>query len=258
MTPDGSHLLFTAHDGSELLGYDHRECHVELGQNQCREVYLYSYDGAGGVGQLVCVSCNSNGASATANATPFAEVGRSNTRSTRYLNHSISGDGRYVFFTSGEALVPADDNGVYDAYEYDTETGDHHLLSTGKSPGDSFFIDATPNGDSVLIATREQLVGIDDDPAFDLYTVRVGGGIPAQNLPPAPAECSGDSCQGARSGSAAAVLAPASSTWSGRGNGGDRRMRPPKRCRKGEHRVKAQGRTRCLKKGANNHRRTSR
>jgi hypothetical protein len=70
------------------------------------------------------------------------------------------------------------------------------LLSTGRSPVDSFFLDATPSGDDALIATRERLVGVDSDQAFDLYDVRVGGGIAAQS-PPGPAvECSGEGCRG--------------------------------------------------------------
>lgn len=214
VTPDGRHLLFTAHDGAGLLGYDHGDCAEEPGDQLCREVYVYAYDGAGGTGELVCASCNSSGASATADGAPFAEVGRSNTRSTNYRNHSITDDGRRVFFTSGEPLVTSDDNGRKDAYVYDTETGEHHLLSTGQSPVDSYFLDATPSGDDVLISTREHLVGIDTDDAFDLYDVRVGGGIAAQNPPAAQPECSAEDCHGSAS-APPAETAPASDEFLG-------------------------------------------
>lgn len=197
VTPSGRHLLFTARHGEELGGYDHgQQCGASI--IPCSEVYVYDLEGDGGAGKLMCASCMRNGASATTNASHQISIGVGNPLATRYENRAITADGRRVFFTSGEALISADDNGQMDAYLFDTETGEQHLLSTGQDPSDSVFLDATPSGDDVLFATRERLVGIDVDQGYDLYTARVGGGLASQHPAPPVAECADvATCQGA-------------------------------------------------------------
>lgn len=173
VTPDGRELVFTSYDGSELGGYDHGACRNISG---CREVYVYSAD----TGTLACASCNPTGATATVDATLFAQENHGGARITEHiLDHAISDDGSKLFFSSAEALVPEDVNGRSDAYEYDVSTRAIRLISTGTDPSDSWFVDANANGRDVFFVTRQRLVGWDTDNAYDLYDARIGGGVSA-------------------------------------------------------------------------------
>jgi hypothetical protein len=104
-----------------------------------------------------------------------------------------------VFFSTADALVPEDTNGVTDTYECDARTGKVALLSTGRSADGAWFVDASASGDDVFFATRARLVGADRDALVDLYDARVGGGFPEPAL--APRACVGEECQGTVSGS---------------------------------------------------------
>lgn len=119
----------------------------------------------------------------------------------------LSKDGRYVFFSTADALVPADVNGVEDAYEYDAHTGKVSLLSSGTDGNASFFSDASPDGSNVLIVGRTSYLRQDTDNLIDVYDVRANGGFPQP--PPSTGGCVGDECQGVPS------AAPTFSTASG-------------------------------------------
>jgi hypothetical protein len=110
-----------------------------------------------------------------------------------YMNHAVSDNGRYVFFHTGESLVPQDTNGAVDAYEYDTWTGTPHLLSSGESPVGSYFLDASAEGRDAFILTQEPLSRWDTGQFYDAYDARVDGGFPEPPAP--PASCQGDACQ---------------------------------------------------------------
>jgi hypothetical protein len=204
VSPDGRMLLFSSTGGDGLLSppYDH---------DGHRELYVYRAD----TGQLSCASCNPSGAPATTDASTEVRTRSGGSSTSTHLNHALSDDGRYVFFSTAEALVPGDSNGKSDAYEYDTETGKVSLLSSGKDPADSYFLDASASGNDVFILTREQLSRWDTDLNYDVYDVRVNGGFPEPSAP--VAGCSGDSCQGAQA-SAPAFDAPSSSSFTGAGN----------------------------------------
>jgi hypothetical protein len=162
----------------------------------------------------------------------------------------LSDDGR-VFFTSGEALVPEDINGVADVYEYDGPTSRVSLLSSGTGKQPSEFADASASGDDVFFATRQQLVPSDTDEYIDLYDARAGGGFEEPQTPSSP--CLGESCQGA--GGVAADALAISSTAATRGN-----LKPQgaRRCSKGRRAVKRHGKHRCVKaKRRAHHRRGS-
>jgi hypothetical protein len=252
--PDGKTLLIRSDEGAGLGGYDHNTTGCGPGGNRpCSEYYVYHAE----TGQLQCASCNPSGAKATADATAFTEVDRGAASGSAHENHTLSDNGRYVFFSSGERLVPEDRNGKVDAYEYDTQAEEVHLLSSGRSEGNSYFMDASADGHDVFIATKEPLSAWDVDDAYDLYDARVGGGIAEPQ--PAPPSCQGDACQ-----PAALSLddqTPASASYAGPGNEKGR-ARP--RCPKGKHRAKAgAGKHRCAKhkhhkRDANSNRRTSR
>jgi len=221
VSSDGRHLLFSTIDGTGLLSahggedYDQGACESGVGTG-CRELYLYSAD----TDSLRCASCNPSGAPATVYAYSAFELSGEEEGSTSGVikdprdSHALSDDGRYVFFSSAEKLVPEDVNGVSDAYEYDSQTGQVHLLSSGQDRYGSFFLDASADGSDAFFATRERLSGWDVDRDYDLYDARVNGGFP-EPLPPPPA-CQGDACQ-----PAPAELndsTPSSSSFVGRGD----------------------------------------
>jgi len=242
VTPDGRHLEYTTLNS--FGGYDQGECFTALGVG-CREVYVYSAD----TNQLACASCNPSGATATVMASVPADELHGGTADSAHENRGITDDGRYVFFSTAEALVPEDTNGKSDAYVYDTQTRAVALLSTGTSTADSWFLDASADGRDAFFVTRQQLVGWDRDSSYDLYDARIGGGLPEP--PPTPIECSAGACQGAPSQSpAAGVVASDSYTGPGNASARLRARRHAVRCRHGFVRRRVHGRTRCVKRRA--------
>jgi hypothetical protein len=194
VTPDGTHLVFVTEGSSELTGYDQGDTCRGLVSTACSEVYVYDATANNGAGRLSCASCNPTGQAATATANFIADFSGHALPYTPHLNRAVSDDGRFVFFTSAERLVPEDVNGQPDAYEYDTTTGRLHLISSGTSPAPSMFLDASADGSNVFFATRQQLVSADTDAGYDLYDARVSGGFPEPAAPAAPGE--GEACQG--------------------------------------------------------------
>jgi hypothetical protein len=111
-----------------------------------------------------------------------------------FFQRYMSSDGRYVFFTTSQSLLPQDTNGLPDVYEYDVDTGELKLISSGTGESGSWFEDASANGSDVFFLTAQKLTGWDTDTLTDLYDARIGGGYPE---PPAlPVPCDGDACQG--------------------------------------------------------------
>jgi hypothetical protein len=247
VTPDGRHLLFMSSSGEGLTELNQGNC-PERPSGQCRDLYVYSAD----TGQLRCASCGQDSASANADAAINVATNTSGAVGTWSRNRAISDDGRYVFFSTVNALVPEDINGKSDAYEYDTATDRLHLLSSGKDPSDSYFMNASPSGNDAFILTRQRLVGWDIDEAYDLYDVRVGGGFPDPT--PAPPNCEGDACQGA-SAPAPAIPAQAGTASADRGDlaagnhkPASKRKPAHKRCRRGFVRKRVRGKVRCVRR----------
>ena len=192
VTLDGSRLLFLS-EGTGELPHDPAGDACKTGQASCYELYLYDANANGGQGSLVCASCSQPDGPASANASFLSRSAASLVKNTSYLNHPLSADGRFVFFDTPQALVAQDTNGMSDVYEYDSLTGELHLISTGESKFGSTFEDATPDGSNVFFATAQRITGWDVDGNADLYDARVGGGLPEPPSPP-PA-CVGDTCQ---------------------------------------------------------------
>jgi hypothetical protein len=210
VTPDGDHAVFVA-----------REAGLHPQGSRQPTVYEYSVDTG-----LACVSCDPRGTAPTnrsyvpglANVILGLPMGT-------YAPRSITDDGR-VFFDSPDALVPEDTNGHYDVYMYD---GAPHLISSGRDPDDSEFVDTTANGDNVFFITREQLSGDDVDTNMDLYDARVGG----RTVPPrvvAP-PCQNDDCRGASPSPGTAPTA-ATIAFSGAGNVAPPTVTTPKKSAK--------------------------
>lgn len=214
VTPDGRRLLFRSRSGDGLLsahgGTDYDQA-SHCSNGECAELYVYSAD----TDALACASCNPSGAPATKDAVVMVRKGTGAATTTDHLTHPISDDGRFVFFSTAEAVVPRDSNGRIDAYEYDAQTGQVHLLTSGTDPSDSYFMDASADGGNVFVLSRQQLVGWDTDRNYDVYDVRVGGGFPEPSSP-APA-CAGETCQGSPAGPPPSA-APPSLSQSSAGN----------------------------------------
>jgi hypothetical protein len=194
VSPDGSRLLFASGSGQGLTGYDQGPCETQGPEADCQELYVYDRDASSRTSaQLICVSCNPTGAPAVSEASVHVRDSTGGATTTQRITSALSSDGHYAFFSSGDPLVASDTNGRSDAYEFDLTTGQVHLLSSGESPGDSFFLEASGDGHDVFFATREALSGWDQATANDLYDARIGGGFPEP--PPLAASCQGDACQ---------------------------------------------------------------
>ena len=162
-----------------------------------------------------------------------------------YQSRYLLDSGR-LYFNSADALVPADTNhrsetiepgepaitaevGVEDVYQYEPErigsceSGSGacvSLLSSGESPRESAFLDASIDGNNVFFLTPQALVSTDLDTVTDVYDARVcTEASPCLRPPPPPPPACGDeaSCRGATTarvpgfgGAASEVLGPAS------------------------------------------------
>jgi hypothetical protein len=185
VTPDGMFLAFGTRATVDGV-------HGLTGEvtNNHREMYLYSLRDD----TLVCASCPSGAATSDATVLPAVTQGNPTLGNAGFRPRFLSDDGD-VFFSTGDALVVQDTNGVFDAYEYDRATGEVSLLSTGEGKDPATFADASATGDDVFIVTRQRLVASDRDDLVDLYDVRDGSALPPVVEQPTQPECEGDGCQ---------------------------------------------------------------
>jgi hypothetical protein len=215
-TPDGRYLLFaTTHDvgGYNSTAASPGDCPDATGagapNGHCDEVYRY--DSAAAPGEaLSCVSCDPSGADPSSNAL-FARSAFATDNPGGSPPKAISDDGSYVFFDSGDGLIPTDTNEKLDVYEW--HKGRLSLISSGHESSDSFFLDSSSDGSDVFFGTHSSLVPADTDGAGDLYDARIGGGFPT---PSGTGPCEGDACQSLPP--APSGPTPATSTSPGPGN----------------------------------------
>ncbi|HEY5815447.1 MAG TPA: hypothetical protein VIS95_03805 [Solirubrobacterales bacterium] len=246
VSPGGEALAFMSNSpelAERVAGYDNTDaaspvpCGEEGGICDA-EVYRYDAEAEGGAGKLRCVSCNPSGARPAGQELEngidgemeywgAASVPRyqSQLHQPRYLSDS----GERVFFNSFEALVLGDTNGKQDVYQWeapgsgdcttksaaylDSSEGCLRLISSGQSPVDSTFLDASTEGEDAFFTTLEDLVP-QDYGLIDVYDARVEGGFPPPPSP--PAACEGEACQGAPRAPEDAT--PASAAFEGDGN----------------------------------------
>lgn len=248
VSPDGSAVAFLSR--RPLTDYDNVDVN---GGEPAREVFLYR-DGI-----LRCASCNPGGARPHGRNVTLDSVNTSWTAASlpgwQAQNHpgnALSTDGSRLYFNSFDALTPDDTNGKKDVYEWEApESGDCtkaeaafsvqdggcvSLISSGESPDDSEFFDATPSGSDVFFATQSSLLP-QDSGLVDVYDARVDGGFP-QTPPPAPA-CEGEACQGQLS--QPNDLTPGSSTYQGPGNPAIEKKKAVKHRRTKKHKQKKHG-----------------
>jgi hypothetical protein len=232
VSTDGRQIAFMSN--ASLTGYDNVDAN---NGKEAAEVFAYDATAAGGKGLLRCASCNPTGQRPTARNIP-SEGHLSNVWAAALLppfftelygSRAISEDGRRVFFNSYEELAPGDTNGKSDVYQWEAvgsgdcveggrgfspaNEGCLSLISSGQSPTDSEFVDASADGRDIFFTTASSL--LPQDPGLiDIYDARVEGGFPPQPSPP-PA-CEGEACQSPPAPPADPV--PASSMFNGFGN----------------------------------------
>ena len=225
MTPDGRKVAFVSGDDQEMTSAAARAGISPV--PQAGQAFVYDYE----TDSMRCASCDRAGtlykpqelgAQVTFGGQEGAgenltrEIKPESYGTTQYFNRALSDDGRYVFFDTMYALLPQDINGKRDVYEYDTQTDEVHLLSSGTCNCESTFADASKDGSDAFFTTRQPLVRGDVDDSVDMYDARVNGGIARQNEPPGKS-CEGDDCQGPAK-LAPVFSLPTSSTFAGVGN----------------------------------------
>lgn len=180
---DGSRLAFVSSD--ELTDYDNAGF---------SEVYLYS----AGADSLICASCNPSGERPLGPSSVPGAIANGD-ETDAYKPRVLSDSGNRLFFESEDVLVTQDSNGERDVYQWEaqgtgscTEAGGCiGPISSGRAEGPTVFLDASGDGTDAFFITDGSLFSSDPD-AFDVYDARVGGGLPAPEL---PIPCIGDACQ---------------------------------------------------------------
>jgi hypothetical protein len=145
--------------------------------------------------------------------------------STYHQSRYLSNEGR-LFFNSSDALVPQDVNGTEDVYEYEPPVGAGggsqsspeapsgdtcttgsstysprsegcvSLVSSGASPEQSAFLDASESGDDVFFLSSGELTSQSRGglSVFDAHACSSASPCPPPE-PAKPVECQGDACQ---------------------------------------------------------------
>jgi hypothetical protein len=190
-----------------------------------------------------------NGTGLAADIPPWTRT--TNTES-RYQSRYLSDNGR-LFFNSHDGLVPVDVNGQWDVYEYEPEgvgdctsgvssgsvvfrsgrsfevdgvkgeegSGCVGLISSGTSPEESAFLDASEGGGNVFFLTQAKLASQDLDSAFDVYDAHeCTSESPCVSPPaePVPACVNEASCKPSPTPQPSIYGLPSSATFSGPGD----------------------------------------
>lgn len=248
MSSDGLHLALTT--SASLTGYDNSD--ADSGKADT-EVFVYDAPAGGAEGRLRCASCNPTGARPTGRsldrsngvAIDWTAARIPGWQTALHANRALSDDGTRLFFESFDSLSLHDTNGHRDVYEWEAEGagtcseesptfsaingGCVDLISSGTSPEDSEFVDASPSGGDVFFTTGASLAP-QDFGLVDIYDARVEGGFPPPAAP--PAGCEGEACQSPPE--APNDPTPASSSFEGAGNVPAEAPAGPVRCAKGK------------------------
>jgi hypothetical protein len=174
-TPDGERIAFVSR--SDIGGYTVADR---------RQVFVYD----AGTRALTCVSCPRTGVPSGNAALQRDAEGRIIPTSTEPRN--LLDGGQTVLFDTNTSLVPEDDNGTFDVYQW--RDGEVQLVSDGHGSEPSFYVDASADGRSLFFSSGNRLVPQDTNVDSDMYVARIGGGFPAPPSPPGP--CTDDACQG--------------------------------------------------------------
>lgn len=159
ISADGRYVAFES-TASNLIPNDQgAQCHTPWGIVHCDNVFMKDVS----TGSIMPVSADANGNQASS-----------------AVNPSISADGRYVAFASGDpSLIPGDVNGKADVYIKDVQTGAIHLVSTDSSGGQGndssgvgTGVGVAVSGDGRFVAFSSQatnLVPVDTNGVADVF-----------------------------------------------------------------------------------------
>jgi hypothetical protein len=193
VSPDGAHMAFLT---TTRLGAYENAGHSEM----------YSYDPASR--HLVCVSCHPDG-------TPPS----SNVQASQ--NGLFMADDGRAFFSTADALVPRDANGISDVYEY--VDGRAQLITTGTGDDAGIkgreigLVGVSGDGVDAFISTYQTLVPQDENgPFLKFYVARTNGGF-TFNPPPTPCAAA-DECHGVSSSPPSAPQIGSGAELGGGGN----------------------------------------
>jgi hypothetical protein len=262
-SPSGRFFAFMSERG--LTGMDNLD--VVTGE-PVEQVFRYD----AGTGGVHCVSCNPSGGAPEGRT---IEDGRLIDPQSQWVGRQaaailpeptviqVSGNSIYrpravldtgrIFFNAASALVGADSNDQWDVYQYeDVGSGDCKgssgsasarsgegcvsLISSGSAVGAAAFLDASESGNDVFFLTPARLSGNDKDDEYDVYDARVGG-KPAVLEP--IKECLGEGCRTAPPQALDPVQSKAPFHRAGN-------LRKGRKCPKGKHKVRRQGRAVCI------------
>lgn len=227
LSPNGRYLLLVldSRSAAERVGAvprgpesNCRSTEGAPGDFPCYQVYRFDADEPSDDAAFICVSCRRDGrAPLTDSFDPAAEA----VTGSNYYDHrqaqNVLDDGT-VFFGSLDPLVPEDTNSQTDAYAF--RDGRYQLLSRAAIGTVSRFLDATPDGKTVFIASNDQLVPTDTDRSFDIYMTRPGAGYPVSDVA-APPPCEATCRDASAGGSVSPLPALASIGFAGAGNVAD-------------------------------------
>ncbi len=272
-SPSGRYLTFMSE--RSLTGFDNRD--ADSGEPD-QEAFRYDAE----ADSIVCVSCNPTNArpegkeaqEGSGIATVFdpgvlwyddwvavtLPTGRMSTSlgHSLYRPRAVLDNGR-VFFNAVDGLVPADSNGQWDVYQYESSGvgncsassggpstalaagGCVSLMSSGTAEDDAGFLDASTTGNDVFFLTVAKLSVTDVDQEYDVYDARVDG-VPAKLE--TNAVCQGEACQPAAT--APNDPTPGTAAFQGPGNP-KQKAKAHKRCAKRAHRAGRKGKARCKK-----------
>ena len=253
-SPDGRFLAFMS--DRSLTGYDNIDANSPPGEPRAdEEVFLYDAS----MNRLVCASCDPTGARPVGIFDPRKQPGPLVDRRDAWELHWLAGsvpawtngkesdkalyqsrylsDSGRLFFDSPDALVPQDTNGKEDVYQYEPtgiggctsasatfserSGGCVGLISSGTSPEESAFLDASASGSDVFFLTASALTSQDVDTAFDVYDAHECTAASPCLTPPAPPPppcASSESCSPAPPPAPSIFGASGSATFSGAGN----------------------------------------
>jgi hypothetical protein len=231
VTPDGAHMAMIT--SSQLTSYD----------NDSRSA-MYRYNAEART--ITCVSCRPDG------DPPQGLVEGSQN------GLFMTVDGR-VFFSTEDALVPPDANGLRDVYEF--VDGRAQLISSGVGDAGQSqnqmigLVGVSADGLDVYFATVDTLVPQDENgPFLKFYDARTNGGFPYKK-PPAPCAAA-DECHGPESSPPDPLPVGTGASLGSGGNAKARRLAHKRK--RGAHRSKRRKARQCKRRrGKSCHRKSA-